>query len=165
MMLAGLTEDFAAAIARFEGFLSGASQVAVNNNNPGNLTGGPNCTQRDSRGFCVYSSVDLGWSDLYHQITLNENRGLTPIEFFCGKSGVYAGYAPDAGGNNCTQYGNTVAQQLGLDPNVPINQQETPPVYDPTTGEVLTPSDSSVPSWALPAALGVGLLAVLVAVR
>ncbi len=126
MMLTGigsLTSDIAAAIAQMEG-------AGTRNNNPGNLMALPNYTYPgqvgvDSRGFAVFDSMASGQAQLGRQIDLNISRGLSTQQFFCGAPGVYAGYAPNAGGNDCQGYAAFVAGQLGIDPSIPLNQADT----------------------------------------
>jgi hypothetical protein len=112
-----LTTDLATSIQRFEGACSG--QVC-RNNNPGNLRAGPGSTGVDSRGIAVFPDYATGEAALQHQVDLNIGRGLTLDEFFAGKQGVYAGYAPAADSNNPSGYSATVAGWLGIDPNVPL---------------------------------------------
>lgn len=126
MMLRGLeslTSDIAAAIAQMEG-------AGTRNNNPGNLMALPSYTYPgqvgvDSRGFAVFDSMASGQAQLARQIDLNISRGLSTQQFFCGSPGVYAGYAPNAGGNDCQGYAAFVAGQLGIDPGIPLNQANT----------------------------------------
>lgn len=125
MMLTGLgnlTSDIAAAIAQMEG-------AGTRNNNPGNLTALPSYTYPgqvgvDSRGFAIFDSMASGQAQLARQVDLNISRGLSTEQFFCGAPGIYAGYAPDAGGNNCQGYAAFVAGQIGIDPSVPLNQAD-----------------------------------------
>jgi hypothetical protein len=114
----------APAIARMEGYNIPGS-VAQRNNNPGNLRAAPNCAGKDASGYCIFSGPALGWQDLYRQIQLNINRGLTMNEFFAGKPGVYAGYAPSADNNRPYQYAAFVAAQAGVPVDVPLNALDT----------------------------------------
>lgn len=115
--LASVTTDLAGAIQRFEGACSGQS---CRNNNPGNLRAGPGSTGVDARGIAIFPDYATGEAALQRQVDLNIGRGLTLDEFFGGKSGVYAGYAPAADSNNPSGYSATVAGWLGIDPNVPL---------------------------------------------
>jgi len=115
-----LVTDMAQSIAQFEGFTSGASSIAVRNNNPGNLRAGVGQTGT-SGGYAVFPDLATGWAALDNQIQLNINKGLTLEEFFAGKPGVYPGYAPQADSNNPNQYAAFVASQLGIDPNTPLS--------------------------------------------
>src|SRR4051794_39653115 len=80
------TEDLAAAIAQMEGFNKTGS-LAQRNNNPGNLRAGPSAVGKDANGLAVFATAADGWHDLYHQIDLDAQRGLT-LAGFIGK------YAP-----------------------------------------------------------------------
>ena len=112
-----VTPGFASAITQMEG--------KTQNNNPGNLMAIPGVTYAgqvgvDSRGFAIFDSLSSGQAQLQKQIDLNISRGLTTEQFFCGGNG-YPGYAPNAGGNDCAGYAAFVANQLGIDPNTPLN--------------------------------------------
>ena len=107
------------AIARFEGFFQPGS-VAARNHNPGNLRAGTGQVGTDARGYAIFADDAAGFAALDHQIDLNVARGLSLDEFFAGKPGVYAGYAPSADSNNPTQYAATVAGWMGIDPTVPL---------------------------------------------
>lgn len=114
-----LVQTIAEAIARFEGFFQPGS-LAQRNNNPGNLRSGPRAVGKDSRGYAVYRTPADGWADLYRQVELNISRGLTLREFFGGKPGVYAGYAPAADRNQPDRYAAYVASQAGVPTDVPL---------------------------------------------
>lgn len=121
--LGDLTGDLAQAIARFEGY-NVAGSVAQRNNNPGNLRAGVGQVGTDAGGYAVFATSADGWNALENQIGLNVNRGLTLDEFFAGKTGVYPGYAPSGDANNPTNYANTVAGWIGIDPTVPLEALE-----------------------------------------
>jgi len=112
----------AAAIKRMEGWVPGS--VSYRNNNPGNLRplpgGWPGQVGVDSGGYAVFDSVASGEAALDRQIQLNINRGLTLEEFFAGKPGVYAGFAPAADRNQPNVYAANVASWPGIDPSVPL---------------------------------------------
>lgn len=106
-----IISQIANAIDRMEG--PGAPR-----NNPGNLRSwGDNPT---SGGFAVFPTLEAGRAALERQIELNINRGLTLEEFFGGKPGVYAGYAPGADRNNPMKYAQNVSQWTGIPLGVPI---------------------------------------------
>lgn len=89
-------------------------------NNPGNLRSwGSNPVQG---GFAVFPTLEAGRAALERQIELNINRGLTLEEFFAGKPGVYAGYAPSADRNNPELYARNVSQWTGIPLGVPLPQ-------------------------------------------
>jgi hypothetical protein len=108
-------------ISRFEGFQSGACRRCRENNNPGAIRTWGQLPVRN--GFAVFPTLDQGWLALYRQIALNVNRGLTWVEFFGGKPGVYSGYAPAADNNNPRQYGTFVANKMNMNPDIPILNQ------------------------------------------
>lgn len=110
----------AAAIQQMEGWSSGS--VSQRNNNPGNLRAGVGQIGTDSNGFAIFPDYATGYAALQNQITLNVNRGLTLNEFFGGKPGVYAGYAPASDNNSPNVYTSFVATRMGVDPNVPLSE-------------------------------------------
>ncbi len=130
--LSSLTTDLADAIQRFEGSCTGST---CRNNNPGNLRAGPGATGVDSRGIAIFPDYATGEAALQHQVDLNISRGLTLDEFFGGKPGVYAGYAPAADSNNPNQYAATVAGWVGIDPNTPLSAVGDPGVIDTGASE------------------------------
>lgn len=105
--------QFAWAIAEFEGFFIEDS-IAQKNNNPGNLR-----PIGASVGFQTFNTPEEGWERLLHQIKLNVSRKLTLREFFLGKPGVYAGYAPlgDNDPDVMANYINFVSDRL----NIPLD--------------------------------------------
>lgn len=114
-----IVQTIAEAIARQEGFHVHGS-LAQRQNNPGNLRSWGLVTI--SNGYADFPTLDDGWMALRRQVELNISRGLTLEEFFCGKPGVYAGYSPNADGNNCKQYGVNVAGWTGLPVSIPLNR-------------------------------------------
>jgi hypothetical protein len=113
------TEILARSIATFEGFFKSGS-LAQRNNNPGNLRSWGTRPVRD--GYAVFDTPEAGWAALRRQIELNINRGLTLQEFFGGKQGVYAGYAPASDENDPAGYAQFVAQRAGIAADVPLAQ-------------------------------------------
>jgi hypothetical protein len=112
---------FAKRIATMEGFYTtsrGKPSLAFRNNNPGNLRSWGRYPVK--AGFAVFPSVEEGWHALKVQISKNIERKLTFKEFFCGKKGVYPGYAPDSDGNHCTNYATFVAEFFGAGVNTKI---------------------------------------------
>jgi hypothetical protein len=126
-------------IARFEGFFQSGS-VAARNHNPGNLRAGTGQVGTDASGYAIFADDAAGFAALDHQIDLNVARGLSLDEFFAGKPGVYAGYAPSGDANNPTQYAETVAGWMGIDPTVPLASLSPvgPAAVAGTAGEVET---------------------------
>lgn len=101
----------AEAIAHFEGFY-GIHTVANKNNNPGNLRNWDKNLPKSSGGYDIFPNRAAGFSALYRQIIKNIGRGLTLEEFFAGKDGVYAGYAPKSDKNPTDNYVMFVIQFL-----------------------------------------------------
>lgn len=94
-------------IATFEGFYK-AESLAFKNNNPGNIRRwGLNPIVK---GYVKFSTKVAGWAALKRQIHLNIQRKLTFKEFFAGKPGVYAGYAPSGDNNHPENYAKYVAK-------------------------------------------------------
>jgi hypothetical protein len=119
--LGSLTTDLSDAIARMEGYTSGSCSMCVSNNNPGALRAGQGQIGTDANGFAIFPDWATGYAALNHQVDLNISRGLTLQEFFAGKQGVYAGYAPSADNNNPTNYASTVAGWLGISPDAVLS--------------------------------------------
>jgi hypothetical protein len=88
-----------------------------------------------------------GEAALQHQVDLNIGRGLTLDEFFAGKQGVYAGYAPAADSNNPSGYASTVAGWLGIPENSVLSSLGTnsgsTPLDASATIDPFAPSDTS----------------------
>jgi hypothetical protein len=114
-----LTESIAQSIAAVE---SGGNPNALNyrNNNPGNLRSWGSNPIVD--GYASFPTMQEGWSALYSQIDKNIGRGLTLNEFFAGKPGVYAGYAPAADRNAPLAYAARVGSNVGIPVDIPLNQ-------------------------------------------
>lgn len=117
----------ATAIAEYEGFFITKKQATVRklayptlaqrNNNPGNLRPWPGCTLPVVGGYIKFSEQEAGWRQLEKQIEKNVfTRRLTFAEFFGGKPGVYAGYAPGSDGNHPRKYAKFVADKLSAAP-------------------------------------------------
>ena len=107
-----LIKNIAWAISLMEGFHEEGS-VARKHNNPGNLrTWGKHPVVG---GFVQFPTVADGWTALERQVGRNIDRGLNLLEFFGGKPGVYAGYAPAADKNNPDKYAKFVAGRVGVE--------------------------------------------------
>jgi len=99
---------FAEKIAKMEGFYN-PSTISFRNNNPGNLRSWGTVPIFD--GYARFSTPEGGWIALREQIRKNVFvRKLTFYEFFAGKKGVYAGYAPTDDGNLPAVYASYVAK-------------------------------------------------------
>ena len=90
--------DLMKAIATNEGFFSGASAVAANNNNPGNLkyAGQAGATQggqaTDGGNFAKFATMNDGWEALKNDLEAKKNSGkYTTIE------GLMSVYSPNSG--------------------------------------------------------------------
>lgn len=126
--LGDIVADLSNAIARFEGF-NLPNSPAARNNNPGNLRAGPGMVGTDAAGYAIFPDLTTGWNALYSQVSTNISRGLSLQTFFAGQRdaagqvipGGYAGYAPSADRNNPTNYANTVAGWIGIDPAAPLS--------------------------------------------
>lgn len=152
-----LVSQMAAAIQQEEGWYPGS--ISYQNNNPGNLISGPGQTGTNG-GFAVFPDYATGLAALDNQIQLNINRGLSTNQFFAGEPGVYAGYASAAAGNNPASYATYVSQQLGIDPDTPLNQvQGNAAGGDSGAGDVSSELASIDPTWL---ALGAGVLGLMV---
>lgn len=93
---------FSQAIATMEGFYVKGS-IAKLNNNPGNLRSWGD--RPINKGFAQFPDEASGFKALRQQIDKNIfTRKLSLKEFFGGKLGVYAGYAPKADKNNPDKY-------------------------------------------------------------
>lgn len=105
-------------IAFFEGYFLDDS-LAKRNNNPGNLRSWGGRPTRE--GFAYFSTPREGWEALFKQVAKNINRGLTLLEFFAGKPGVYPGYAPASDGNDPWGYAHFISKKTGIPVvNIPI---------------------------------------------
>lgn len=87
-----LLESFAAFVATSEGFFVTGS-LPARHHNPGDLTFWGHWPVVD--GYVVFDSDETGWEALRKQCSKNIfERGLTFLEFFAGKEGIYAGFCP-----------------------------------------------------------------------
>lgn len=108
-----MIELFAEAIAHFEGYYQPGSR-AKRNKNPGNLRRWDPKLPVDGDGFQIFPTEMKGWEALRRQIWKNVFvRRLTLLEFFAGKQGVYAGYAPAGDKNDPAAYASFVHRFLG----------------------------------------------------
>ena len=157
--LGSFVDDLAAAIQRFEGTCP--SPTNCQNNNPGNLTAGPGSIGTSASGFAIFPDYQTGLDALDNQINLNIGRGLNLDQFFGGQTGVYPGYAPAAAGNDPTNYANTVASWLGIDPSTPLSAVATSGASDSFGSSTIDTStlDTGALSLSTTAWAGIGLLA------
>lgn len=91
------------------------------NNNPGNCKyyyGGYlpkyGVVTRNSHGFAVFSTYDLGWLYLENLVTaiIKEHPTLTFLQFFAG-NGDFSGYSPADDDNDPISYATEAAQACG----------------------------------------------------
>jgi hypothetical protein len=112
-----LIDAMALSISIMEGFPQPGSS-ARRNNNPGNLRSWGRVPVES--GFAKFPSPEAGWRALKLQVAKNIGRGLTMLEFFAGKPGVYPGYAPAADSNQPYSYARFVARRCGVPEDVPL---------------------------------------------
>lgn len=91
-------------------FVSRPETIAYRHNNPGNIRLWGKYPRE--RGYVKFPTDDTGWAALYKQVDKNIGRKLTLREFFGGKPGVYAGYAPSTDGNHPIKYAEFVSSYL-----------------------------------------------------
>lgn len=123
-------KEFAIAIATQEGYFVKQEDAkkrgikyptkSQKNNNPGNLRSWGYYPINE--GMVQFPNPAKGWDALYQQLVKNINRGLTLGEFFTGKTGVYAGYAPSLDSNNPVRYAQMVGKLLGVSCDIPLNK-------------------------------------------
>lgn len=124
-----IIEALAQAIAFEEGFYAKGTKPnrPQRNNNPGNIRPWADCKfPSDSGPYIIFPTPGDGWRQLKIQCSKNaKDRGLTFLEFFAGKKGVYGGYAPGADNNRPTAYAqhvvNRVVASLKITEKVTIN--------------------------------------------
>lgn len=102
------------AIATMEGFYKAGSR-AQKNHNPGNLRASSLASGRDQGGYSTFATDDLGWAGLKRQIGLDAGRGKTVSAF------IY-GYAPQADGNNPSNYLKFVCGKVGCLPETLLSE-------------------------------------------
>lgn len=125
-----IIDGLARAIARMEGWASGASKVAVENNNPGNLR----AWAKDStirNGYVAFPSLAAGVTALNKVITdyvTGRYEATFKNKFGQGYATpgsptlreIFATYAPSDDKNNPGKYAENVATWLGISPDVPV---------------------------------------------
>ncbi len=113
-----IIDSIAKAIAAMEGFTSGASKIAVQNNNPGNIRFWSKNLPMVG-GFTKFPSLDDGWNALnkligdYVKGRYTGGKSPTLEEFF-------AKYAPSADNNNPVKYAQYVSSKTGIPLGVPL---------------------------------------------
>lgn len=160
-----LVEQLANAIARVESGNFKPDSIAMRNHNPGNLRSWGSYPVVG--GYVQFPDYATGMRALQTQVQRNIDRGLNLYEFFGGKPGVYAGYAPAADSNHPRTYAETVAGWLGIAPGSTLNQvaAAAPPAASPAPGfplpAILDGGDDSGVSPAVVAAAVIGGAALL----
>lgn len=126
-------ESIIQAIAKMEGFSSGASKVAVANNNPGNIRYWSS-NLPVVNGFTKFPNLQMGWDALnklvkdYATGRYEENyKKLTGKGYATpGKPTlveIFTTYAPSNDGNKPVEYAHFVAREAKLNPDLPVVNQ------------------------------------------
>ena len=132
--------DLAQAIANHEGFTSGASRLAVENNNPGNLRFiGQQGATRGRSGFAKFASVEAGWNALENDIRAKiggTSRYSKPTRFSLIPSAEAA--SPDdeivfEGSMNDEEIIPTTISSFGISTPIVQVRQAPPPPRKPST--------------------------------
>jgi hypothetical protein len=124
-----IVSAMAAAITQMEGY----NPAFAPNNNPGNLIyigpnqNGQSGVTRGAGGFAAFPTLAAGQAALANQIQYQVNQGQTLTQFFNqyapgGTTNAAGGVQTSAATQN---YINFVSGQLGIDPNVPLNQSSS----------------------------------------
>lgn len=122
-MSANIIDSLAKAIAEMEGFTSGASKIARENNNPGNIRFWHDSLPMN-KGFTKFPNLDAGWNALnkligdYIKGRYTGGKSPTLEEFF-------AKYAPGSDGNNPVKYAQYVSGRTGIPLGVPLQDYIT----------------------------------------
>ena len=112
------------AISLEEGF-NIPSSIPLRRNNPGDLRHSPH-SSHEGIGKDDVGKIDTlqhGWEDLDHQLSLYAKRGLTLEE-------MVAIYAPPSDHNDTRGYLNGLCKNLGASPSVLVEKYLTPLVKD-----------------------------------
>lgn len=150
-----LVDSMAAAIQQMEGYIPPNAQypkgtVAYQNNNPGNLMYAKQAgaSPGGAAGFAKFTSYDAGYAALKQQIQYQINKGQNLVQFFNqyapgGTSNAAGAVQTQAATNN---YVSVVANQIGVDPNVPlINYQNgTASAGSPPSSDTSDSPDTSI---------------------
>ena len=113
-----LVARIAISISEMEGWNLAGSRCR-RNNNPGNLRSWKGVPVEG--GYAKFPTPAEGWNALRRQVEVNIGRGLTLYQFFGGKKGVYAGYAPAGDDNKPRHYAEYVASRVKVPADVPLN--------------------------------------------
>lgn len=128
MTISELIDAVAQAVGRKEGFFDKKRMptVAQRLHNPGNLSHWKDRHGNafpEVNGYVQFPDLDTGWRALKAQCKINIlKRGLTFLEFFQGKPGVYKGFCPrnadkdpDLRRNEAVEYAQFVLRALAPD--------------------------------------------------
>ena len=177
--LAGLGADpatvaaMAAGITQMEGFIPPNAQypkgsLAYQNNNPGNLVyaGQPGASP-GAGGFAYFNTLAAGQAALNNQIAGQIDKGQSTTQFFnqyapCNTTNGAGAVQTCAATQN---YINTIASQLGVDPNTPLNGASVPTTYDVSSSGVQSTSTFDITdptTWDTTEFAAIGVLAATV---
>jgi hypothetical protein len=151
-----IADTIASAIYRQEG--------AVQNNNPGNLmyAGQPGAIGADSRGFAIFSTLQLGQTAEVNQINLDITRGTCATSApVTDLSDLITCLSPPSQNDTATYISN-VSAWTGIDPTANLQALSTgitstpiPTVLSTSDETAVSDSDASDYTWLV--VLGVGL--------
>lgn len=155
-----LVASIAAAIARQEN-----TNPAYNN--PGGLVSGPGQIGTASNGLAIFPDAATGEAALERQIQLYIDRGVSISDLT--KAWAPVGCGAMCAGNDPVAYAQHLSSWTGLDPNVPLNQQESSPAlsagatseWDSAPSDYGTETASVLDAPWLPWALGLAAAGLL----
>lgn len=107
-------DEWAKAIAEFEGFYT-SSSVARRNNNPGNLRI-PGDAGQDDRGFGIFSTPELGWDALKKDLSAKVRKypDFTLLQIMTRYLGGNPAAPAVTGEGNPFNYARFIAEKLGV---------------------------------------------------
>ena len=140
--MADFITTWANAIADFEGFTSGKSQLAVNNHNPGNLkyAGQPGAIGQDAQGFAIFPDDATGFQALYNQLNrfVQEFPDFSILQMMAHYLGQPSPTSDSQG--DAYTYAASVAAYLGVDPSTTLSQLASGNIGSTTTSDQLDPA-------------------------
>lgn len=128
-----IVEALADSIMRFEGFYAPGSTVggpegstSWRNRNPGNLRNGPYKIGIDNKGYAIYTSLSMGWSDLTRDIAY-KLAGASEHKFTNSSTlfDFFETYAPHIDKNDPIHYARTIALFLSKIYNAQVTPEWT----------------------------------------
>lgn len=94
----------------------GVTQLAAQNNNPGNLRfAGQSGAKPGAGGYAAFTTPEAGYAALQNQIAIDTKNGLTLQQYITK-------YAPPQDKNNTPLYIQQAAQAVGMSPDTPLSQ-------------------------------------------